>query len=162
MSISFWCEDFVVVWKKFWNDNYLFEVELLQYFLQLRNLSRAARKAFTGRVRTADRIGPTGRMLCRPVPDNQPTARLKILQLTVRKSGSKSAKMATLRVARCSTEERSKCIHKLVQIRSKFTIFFKSTSLVNTSHNLSASRHNKASFKMFQVLLNYAQRLFTI
>ena len=27
------------------------------------------------------------------------------------------------RVATCSTEERSKCIHKLVQIRSKFTIF---------------------------------------
>ena len=26
-SISFRCGDFVVVWKKFWNDNYLFEVE---------------------------------------------------------------------------------------------------------------------------------------
>jgi len=28
-SISFRCGDFVVVWKKFWNNNYLFEVELL-------------------------------------------------------------------------------------------------------------------------------------
>jgi len=39
-SISFRCGDIVVVWKKFWNDNYLFEVELLQHFLQLRKLSR--------------------------------------------------------------------------------------------------------------------------
>jgi len=29
------------VWKKFWNDNYLFEVELLQHFLRLRKLSGA-------------------------------------------------------------------------------------------------------------------------
>jgi len=50
MSVSFRCGDFVVVWKKFWNSNYLFEVELLQYFLQLRKLSRAARKAFVGHV----------------------------------------------------------------------------------------------------------------
>jgi len=41
MSISFRCGDFVVVWNKFWSDNYLFEVELLQHFLQLRKLSRA-------------------------------------------------------------------------------------------------------------------------
>jgi len=51
MSISFRCEDFLVVWEKFWHSNYLFEVELLQYF---RKLSRAARKAFACRV------------LCRP------------------------------------------------------------------------------------------------
>jgi len=50
MSILFRCGDFVVVWKKFWNSNYLFEVELLQHFLQLRTLSRAARKAFAGRM----------------------------------------------------------------------------------------------------------------
>jgi len=49
MSISFGC-DFVVVWTKFWNDNYFFEVELLQHFLQLRNLSRASRKPFVGRL----------------------------------------------------------------------------------------------------------------
>ena len=54
MSISFRCVDFLAVWKKFWNSNYLFEVELLQHFLQLRKLSRAARKVFAGR------------MLCRP------------------------------------------------------------------------------------------------
>ena len=53
-SISFRCGDFVVVWKKIWNDNCLFEVEFLQHFLQLRKLSQAARKAFAGR------------MLCRP------------------------------------------------------------------------------------------------
>jgi len=29
-----------VVWKKFWKDNYFFEDELLQLFLQLRMLSR--------------------------------------------------------------------------------------------------------------------------
>jgi len=46
--------------KKLWNDNYLFEIELLQLFLQLRKLLRAARKAFAGRVQ------PTGRVLCRP------------------------------------------------------------------------------------------------
>jgi len=28
-SISFQCRDFVTVWQKFWNDNYLFEVTLL-------------------------------------------------------------------------------------------------------------------------------------
>jgi len=33
-----------VVGKKLWNDNYLFEVELLQHFLQFRKLSRAARE----------------------------------------------------------------------------------------------------------------------
>jgi len=54
MPISFRCRDFLVVWKKFWNSNYLFEVELLQHFLQVRKLSWAARKAFAGRV------------LCRP------------------------------------------------------------------------------------------------
>ena len=48
------CGDFIVVWKKFWKDNYLFEVELLQLFLQLRKPSRAAGEAFAGR------------MLCRP------------------------------------------------------------------------------------------------
>jgi len=32
--------DFVVVGKKFWNDNYSFEVELLQHFLQLRYVGR--------------------------------------------------------------------------------------------------------------------------
>jgi len=32
---------FVLVWKKLRNDNCLFEVELLQHFLQLRKLSRA-------------------------------------------------------------------------------------------------------------------------
>jgi len=37
-----------------WNNNYLFEVELLQHFQQFRKLSRAARIAFAGRV------------LCRP------------------------------------------------------------------------------------------------
>jgi len=42
--ISFRYQDFVVVWKKFWNDNNLFEVQLLQHFLQLRKFSRAARK----------------------------------------------------------------------------------------------------------------------
>jgi len=41
------CVDFVVVWKKFWNDNYFFEIELLQHFLRLCKLSR-----------------PAGRMLC--------------------------------------------------------------------------------------------------
>ena len=40
-SISIRCGDFIVVWKKFWNDNYILEVELLQNFLQLRKLSRA-------------------------------------------------------------------------------------------------------------------------
>ena len=45
MSISLRCWDFVAVWKKFWNDNYLFEVELLQHFLQLTKLSRALRCA---------------------------------------------------------------------------------------------------------------------
>jgi len=50
MSISFRCGDFVVVWKKFWNDNYLFEVELFQHFLQLKNLLRATRKTFAGRM----------------------------------------------------------------------------------------------------------------
>ena len=40
LSISFRCRDFIVVWKKLQNDNYLFEVELLQHFLQLRKLSR--------------------------------------------------------------------------------------------------------------------------
>jgi len=40
-SISFRCGDFVVVWKKIWNDNCLFEVEFLQHFLQLRKLSQA-------------------------------------------------------------------------------------------------------------------------
>jgi len=45
-SISFRCRHFVEVWMKFWNDNYLFEVEFLQHFLQLRKFSRAARKAF--------------------------------------------------------------------------------------------------------------------
>ena len=54
MSISIRSKDFLVVWKKIWYSNYLFEVELLQYFLQVRKLSRAARKAFAGRV------------LCRP------------------------------------------------------------------------------------------------
>ena len=34
-SISFRCRDFVEVWMKFWNDNYLFEFKLSQYFLQL-------------------------------------------------------------------------------------------------------------------------------
>ena len=42
MSISFWRGNFVVAWKKAWNDNYLLEVELLQHLLQLRKLSRAA------------------------------------------------------------------------------------------------------------------------
>jgi len=51
MSISFRCGDFVVVWKKFWNHSYLFEVELLQHFLQLRKLAWSARKAFAGRIR---------------------------------------------------------------------------------------------------------------
>jgi len=41
-SISFRCRDFVVAWKKLLNDNYLFEVELLQHFLQLRKLSHRA------------------------------------------------------------------------------------------------------------------------
>jgi len=50
MSISFRCGDFIVVWKKFWNNNYLFEFKLLQHFLQLRKLSRTARKAFAGRM----------------------------------------------------------------------------------------------------------------
>jgi len=50
MSISFECGDFVVVWKKFWNDTYVFEVELLQHFLQLRKLSRASRKPFLVRL----------------------------------------------------------------------------------------------------------------
>jgi len=45
MSILVLCGDFVVAWKKFWN-NYLFEVKLLQHFLQLRKLSQAARKDF--------------------------------------------------------------------------------------------------------------------
>ena len=45
MSISFRCGDFVAVSKKFWNDNYVFEVELLQHFLQLGKISRAAGKA---------------------------------------------------------------------------------------------------------------------
>ena len=49
-SISFRCRDFVVMWKKFWNNNYLFEVALLQHFLHLRKFSRAVRKAFTGHV----------------------------------------------------------------------------------------------------------------
>jgi len=31
-----------VVWKKVWNDNYLLEVQIVQHFLQLRKLSRAA------------------------------------------------------------------------------------------------------------------------
>jgi len=52
MSISFRCGDFVAVWKKFWNDNHLFEVEFLQHFLQLRKLSRSV-----------------GRMLCRPAAE---------------------------------------------------------------------------------------------
>ena len=47
------CKDFVVVWEKFWNDNYLFEVGPLQHFMQLRELSQAGRKAFVGRMRTA-------------------------------------------------------------------------------------------------------------
>ena len=41
MSVSFRCGDFVVARTKFWNDNNLFEVELLQHFLQLRKLSQA-------------------------------------------------------------------------------------------------------------------------
>jgi len=48
MSISFRCRDFVAVWKKFRNDNYLFEVDLLQHFLQMRELSWSARRAFVG------------------------------------------------------------------------------------------------------------------
>ena len=44
MPVSFLCGDFVVVWKKFWKDNYLLEVEPLQQLLQLKKLSRAARK----------------------------------------------------------------------------------------------------------------------
>jgi len=47
-----------IVWKKFWNDNYLLEVELLQHFLQLKKLVRAASKALTGRI------------LCRPTSAN--------------------------------------------------------------------------------------------
>ena len=57
--ISFWYGYFIVAWNKIWNDNYLFEVELLQHFLQLRKLALAARKAFAGRML------PAGRMLCR-------------------------------------------------------------------------------------------------
>jgi len=45
-SISFRCRDFVVVWGKFWNDNYVFEVELFQHLLHLTKLSRATRKTF--------------------------------------------------------------------------------------------------------------------
>jgi len=33
---------FVVVWKKYWNDNQLYKVRLLQHFLQLRKLSWVA------------------------------------------------------------------------------------------------------------------------
>jgi len=54
MPLSFRCRDFVVVWKKYWNYNYLFGIELLQYFLQLKKLLHATRKAWAGR------------MLCRP------------------------------------------------------------------------------------------------
>jgi len=61
-SISFWWKDFVVVLKKFQNDNYWFEVEILQHFMQLIKLSWVARKAFAGSMQ------PAGRMLCRPVP----------------------------------------------------------------------------------------------
>ena len=50
MSISFRCGDFVVVWKKFWKNNCLLEVEIVQHFLQLRKLSRATRNAFTDRM----------------------------------------------------------------------------------------------------------------
>jgi len=52
--ISFRCRDFVAVWKKFWNDNCLFEITLLQHFHQLKKLSQTARKAFAGH------------MLCKP------------------------------------------------------------------------------------------------
>jgi len=41
-SISLRCRDFVVVRKKLWNDKYLFDVELLQLFLQLGKLSQTA------------------------------------------------------------------------------------------------------------------------
>jgi len=44
MSISFRCGDFDVVWKIFWNNNYLFEDKLLQHFLKLRKPSRATKK----------------------------------------------------------------------------------------------------------------------
>jgi len=50
--ISMW--RFIVVWKKFWKENCLFEVELSQHFLRLGKPSRATREAFAGR------------MLCRP------------------------------------------------------------------------------------------------
>ena len=50
MSISFRCGDFVVLSKKFWNNNYLVEVELVPHFLQLRKLSRATRNAFADRM----------------------------------------------------------------------------------------------------------------
>ena len=55
MSISFRCGDFIVVWNKFWNSNYLFEVEFLQHFLQLRNLSRAGRILCRGGLHELDR-----------------------------------------------------------------------------------------------------------
>jgi len=45
-STSFRCGDFVVARNKIGNNNYLFDVELLQHFLQLRKLARAARKSF--------------------------------------------------------------------------------------------------------------------
>jgi len=45
---------FIVLWKKFWNDSYLFEVKLLQHFLQMRKLLWVAK------------ISSAGHMLCRP------------------------------------------------------------------------------------------------
>ena len=41
--ISMW--RFIVVWKKFWKENCLFDVELSQHFLQLRKPSRATSEA---------------------------------------------------------------------------------------------------------------------
>jgi len=55
-SILFRRRDFVIPRKKFWNDNYIFEVEVLQHFVQLRKLSLAVRKSFTGHMRPAGSI----------------------------------------------------------------------------------------------------------
>jgi len=53
---------FVVIWKKFWNDNWLqyLQNRLLQHFFQSRMLSRAVRKT------PKDRMQPACRVLSRP------------------------------------------------------------------------------------------------
>jgi len=55
-SVLFRCRDFIVVWTKFYNENFLFEVELLQHFLQLKKALADRKKAFTGRMQPAGRI----------------------------------------------------------------------------------------------------------